>query len=187
MMVALILAQIVQSWPGLDSPRVQPGPTICVGECAGPVVWGPAERGRLVVACDMTSDTCSDGRKITTTRATPVPCEVAPGVWKMVPEDTGCYSVRGLESWAATTSYIAHGAELDRRPWGALRGGTIEALADGYRITSAAGESGVSGRIQVLSAQPEDGPVTLSCIVRTQQPIGRLTLEAGTGIARHFA
>jgi len=41
--------------------------------------------------------------------------------------------------------------------------------------------------MQILSAQPEEGPVTLSCIVRTQQPIGRLTLEAGTGIARHFA
>src|SRR5690606_39484687 len=66
---------LFRSWPGLDSPLVQPGPTICVGACAGPVVWGPAERGRLVVACDMTSDTCSDGRKITTTRSTPVRSE----------------------------------------------------------------------------------------------------------------
>src|SRR5690606_1926764 len=145
------------------------------------------ERGRLVVACDMTSDTCSDGRKIATVRASPVPCETSPGVWEMVPEDTGCYSVRGLESWAATTSYLAYGAELDREPWGALRGGTIEALADGYRVTSAAGEAEVSGRIQVLPTQSEEGPVTLSCIVRTQQPIGRLTLEAGSGVVRHFA
>src|SRR5690606_29619555 len=155
-------------------------------ECAGPVVWGPAERGRLVVACDMTSDTCSDGRKITTTRATPVPCEVAPGVWKMVPEDTGCYSVRGLESWAPNTTYLSYGAELDRSPWAPLRSGTIEKLSDGYRITSAAGQSQPSGRIQVLSPQETEGPVTLSCVVRTQSPLDRLTLEAGSGVVRHM-
>src|SRR5690606_30978835 len=128
MMVALILAQIVQSWPWLDSPRVQPGPTICVGECAGPVVWGPAERGRLVVACDMRSDTCSDGRKITTARASPVPCEVAPGQWEMVPENTACISYRGLESWASTTSYLSYGAELNRSPWQAVDGATVQSL-----------------------------------------------------------
>src|SRR5690606_8096463 len=100
-----------------------------------------ASRSRLVVACDMRSDTCSDGRKITTTRATPVPCEVAPGVWEMVPENTACISYRGLESWAANTSYLSWGAELDREPWAPLRSGTIEKLSDGYRITSAAGQS----------------------------------------------
>ena len=181
----LLLAQLVL--PGPPSGPIQPQGMICLGECAGPVVWGPAERGRLVVACDMTSDTCSDGRKIATVRASPVPCETSPGVWEMVPEDTGCYSVRGLESWAATTTYLSYGAELDRSPWSSLRSGTIQTIADGYRITSAAGQTQVSGRIQVLGSQPDDGTVALSCIVRTDVPIDRLTLEAGTGVLRHIS
>ena len=162
----LLLAQIVQSWPWLDSPLVQPGPTICVGECAGPVVWGPAERGRLVVTCDMTSDTCSDGRKITTTRATPVPCEVSPGVLEMVPEDTGCYSVRGLESWAANTSYLSWGAELDRSPWTVDAQASIAALPDGgYRVCHIDPAAGNHGLRQLLGgARPET--LTVAAIAR---------------------
>src|SRR5690606_9692762 len=70
--------------------------------------------------------------------------------------------------------------------WAPLRSGTIEKLSDGYRITSAAGQSQPSGRIQVLSSQETEGPVTLSCVVRTQRPLDRLTLEAGTGVVRHI-
>lgn len=171
MVVGLLLAQIVQSWPGLDSPLVQPPGMICLGACAGPVVWGPAERGRLVVACDMRSDTCSDGRKIATERATPVPCETSPGGWEMVPEDTGCYSVRGLEAWAATTSYLAYGAELDNPAWIEAAGGTVEVLPDGYRIRPAPGSNN-SGVTQsgVAPISPGGETRTLACIVRTHRP-----------------
>src|SRR5690606_5277561 len=99
------------------------------------------------MTCDMRSDTCSDGRKITTVRATPVPCETSPGVWEMVPEDTGCYSVRGLESWAANTSYLSWGAELDRSPW-ILSDGATRAKQDGfYRITGVNNNSRVQQQI----------------------------------------
>lgn len=87
------------------------------------------------MTCDMRSDTCSDGRRITTVRATPVPCETSPGVWEMVPEDTGCYSVRGLESWAQNTSYLSWGAEFDRSPWVVMSGSQLSALPEGgYRL-----------------------------------------------------
>src|SRR5690606_31916034 len=99
----------------------------------------------LVVACDMRSSTCSDGRQITTVRASPVPCEVSPGVWEMVPENTGCYSVRGLESWDATTSYLSWGAELDRSPWRALAGAAVQSLpTGGYRVSGIGGDSRIS-------------------------------------------
>src|SRR5690606_41253421 len=97
--------------------------------------YGATERGRLVVACDMRSATCGDGRKIATQRATPVPCETSPGVWEMVGPDEGCYSVRGLESWASTTSYLSWGAELDRSPWGVVEGATLAKHDGFYRIS----------------------------------------------------
>src|SRR5690606_29367358 len=116
------------------------------------------------MTCDMRSDTCSDGRRITTVRATPVPCETSPGVWEMVPEDTGCYSVRGLESWAANTSYVSYGAELDRAGWGMENGSTIERLpGGGYRLTRGPGSSGISDG----QFTPDDGTTyTLAAILR---------------------
>src|SRR5690606_9933118 len=106
--------------------------------------FAQADNGRLVVACDMRSDACSDGRQITTERATPVPCETSPGVWEIVPEDVGCYSVRGLESWAANTSYLSWGAELDRSPWQVTAGTSIAPLPDGgYRVCQDTGTSGI--------------------------------------------
>lgn len=170
-MIALLLAQLVMPSPSVE-PLEPPG-MICMGECGdGPVVWraSPA-RGRLVVACDMTSDTCSDGRKITTTRATPVPCEVSPGVWEMVPEDEGCYGVRGLESWASTTTYLSWGAELDRSPWGpSPRGGAIEAIADGWRVYKDLSEPN-SGWAQRLTGMGDGTIWTTSYILRTMTPI----------------
>src|SRR5690606_21522952 len=123
------------------------------------------------MTCDMRSDTCSDGRRITTVRATPVPCETSPGVWEMVPEDTGCYSVRGLESWAATTSYLAYGAELDNPAWSGVAGGTVEVLPDGYRIHPAPGShnSGVLQR-NLDPVSPGGETRTFACIVRTHRP-----------------
>lgn len=129
------------------------------------------KRQRWDVVCPMTSDTCSDGRKITTVRPSPVPCETAPGVWEIVPADVGCYGVRGLESWASNTSYLSWGAQLDREPWAPILGGAVEVLPDGYRIHPAAGQ-GNSGLTQAgLVAIPAGGESrTLACIVRTHQP-----------------
>ena len=180
MMVALILAQIVLPWPGLDSPFVQPGPTICVGECAGPVVWGPAERGRLVVACDMTSDTCSDGRKITTQRATPVPCETSPGVWEMVPEDTGCYSVRGLESWAATTSYLAYGADLTNTAWLKHGGMSVEKVGSVYRIRRNKDNTEAAFVYQEIAAVTQQETWTAACVMRAgTATVARMSVDRG--------
>lgn len=162
MVVGLLLAQLVL--PGPPSGPIQPPGMICLGECAGPVVWGPAERGRLVVACDMRSDTCSDGRRITTQRATPVPCETSPGVWEILPADRGCYSVRGLESWGQNTSYLSWGAELDRSPWQAVDGATVQSLpTGGYRVIG----TGSNSRIMQLGIPAVPGPHTLSCIARS--------------------
>src|SRR5690606_37641780 len=164
MVIAFLLAQLVL--PGPPSSPIQPPGMICAsGSCErGPMVYRTsASRSRLVVACDMRSDTCSDGRRITTTRSTPVPCEVSPGVWEMVPEDTGCYSVRGLESWAATTSYLNWGAELDRSPWRAADGATLAKKDGFYRITGTAPNS----RVFQGSALREAGVWTASCIMRT--------------------
>lgn len=160
----LLLAQLVL--PGPPSGPIQPPGMICLGACAGPVVWGPAERGRLVVACDMTSDTCSDGRKITTTRATPVPCEVAPGVWEMVPENTGCYSVRGLESWAQTTSYLAYGAELDRSVWFRYDGLSVAARDGAWEIMRNRVSLGAVYQ-ELLGLEPVDPEEwTASCVMK---------------------
>src|SRR5690606_32988610 len=118
--------------------------------------------------CDMRSDTCSDGRRITTVRATPVPCETSPGVWEMVPENTACISYRGLESWASTTSYLSYGAELDRSPWQAVDGATVQSLpTGGYRVT---GIDGVSRIYQLIP--PDAGTWTFACYADTGSSTG---------------
>lgn len=131
-----------------------------------------SDRGRLVVACDMRSATCSDGRQITTTRSTPVPCETYPGVWEMVPENTACISYRGLESWASTTSYLSYGAELGRSPW--TSGGAAGHVVRVYdvegtnRMCQEAPLSPTSpaGRYQLTPIPTDAGTNTLSCIAR---------------------
>lgn len=132
------------------------------------------------MACDLRSDTCSDGRQIATTRPTPVPCEVSPGVWEMVPEDTACISWRGLDSWAQNTSYLSYGAELDRSPWRAVEGATVQSLpTGGYRVTGTASNSrALQGGISSIP-----GPHTLSCVLRTDEPgtHTRLRIWWGTG------
>lgn len=177
-MIALLLAQLVMPSPSVE-PLSPPG-MVCMGECSdGPMVWraSPA-RGRLVVACDLRSDTCSDGRQIATTRSTPVPCETSPGVWEIIPADQGCYSVRGLESWAATTSYLSYGAELDRSPWVASSSGaSLEPLSDGWRINKA--EGGLAGWRQNVSGMAGD-TYTSTCIVRGNAPGTRLYVGTGT-------
>lgn len=184
MMLALLLAQLVLPWPGLDSPLVQPGPTICVGECAGPVVWGPAERGRLVVACDMRSDTCSYGRRITTVRASPVPCETSPGVWEMVPEDTGCYSVRGLESWAATTSYLAYGADLTNTAWIKQTGMSVEKVGSVYRIRRNRDDTGAAFVHQEIAAVAQQETWTAACVMRAgTATVARLSVHRSSAAA----
>lgn len=133
----------------------------------GPWVSSYESDETFALACDMTSDTCSDGRKISTTRSTPVPCETSPGVWEMVGPNEGCYGVRGLESWATTTSYLSYGAELDRSPWRrSSLGTTVEALPRGYRITGTASDSrALQGGIPSIP-----GPHTLACVLRTDEP-----------------
>lgn len=124
---------------------------------------------RLV--CDMRSDTCSDGRKITTTRtpATPVPCEVPPGgVWVMVGPNQGCYSVRGLEAWNSLSSSLSYGAELDREPWQAVDGATVQSLpTGGYRVSGVGEESRI---FQLIT--PGSGDWTFACVADTGASIG---------------
>jgi len=138
------------------------------------------DRDRLVVECDMRSATCSDGRRITTTRSTSVPCEVEPGVWVMVGPNEGCYSVRGLESWEANTTFLSWGAELDRSSWRAVDGATLTKQDGFYRI------SGVDALSRVLQSIVFAGPGdwTLSCIMRTagsQNPRLRIYQEGASG------
>src|SRR5690606_22536214 len=101
------------------------------------------------------------------TRSAPVPCEFSPGVWEMVPVITGCLSVRGLESWAATTSYLAYGAELDRSSCRVYDSTTttLEALARGYRITGTTSNS----RVLQSGIQTIPGPHPLACVLRTDE------------------
>src|SRR5690606_36188054 len=94
-----------------------------------------------------------------------VPCETSPGVWEMVPEDTGCYSVRGLESWAANTSYLSWGAELDRSPWRVVEGAGIEKVENFWRLSGTLHHSRL-----IQSVLPDSGTYTLACSMRTLEP-----------------
>lgn len=167
--------------PPASMPHIQDG---CSGISMGPggprvLRWAGCESRYWDVVCPMSSDTCSDGRKITTVRASPAQCETAPGVWTTVPADTGCYGVRGLESWAQTTSYLSWGAELDRSPWGpSSRGGAIEAIADGWRVSKALDEPN-SGWAQRLTGMGDGAMWTTSYILRTMTPIP-MALYAGS-------
>jgi len=124
----------------------------------------------LRLVCDMRSDTCSDGRKITSTRTpnTHVPCEVFPGVWVMVGPNQGCYSVRGLEAWNSMDSSLSYGAELDRSPWQAVDGATVQSLpTGGYRVSGVGEESRI---FQLIT--PGSGAWTFACVADTGASIG---------------
>lgn len=131
---------------------------------------------RLVVACDMTSDTCSDGRKITTTRSTPVPCETSPGVWEMVPEDTACISYRGLEAWAANTSYLSYGAELVNAAWSG--DATVLPLGNVSWVFGA-GDSSIGQTIGSAAS----GDWTFTCIMRASDTTAGHTARISVGEA----
>jgi len=98
----------------------------------------------------------------------------------MVPENTGCYGVRGLESWAATTSYLAYGAELDREPWRTLQGGVVQSLPHGYRVIGTDIE--LSRILQTIP--PDAGTWTFACVADTGASTGarlRAYQVGGTG------
>lgn len=150
--------------------------------------WGPTTKRakRHDVTCPMTSDTCSDGRKITTVRASSVPCEVSPGQWVDVPANVGCYGVRGLESWAQTTSYLSWGRDFSRPAWSKASGATVEEVAGGsWRVHGTASSS----FMQQLTATAQGETWTASCIMRagTSRKAGlhAVTVAAG-GVLKEF-
>src|SRR5690606_20610920 len=85
--------------------------------------------------------------------------------------------------WAATTSYLSWGAELDRSPWLASDGATLAKQDGFYRITGVNNNS----RVQQQIATPEEGVWTLSCIMRTAgSPNARLRLYSNVGSGGGF-
>jgi len=162
-----------------DPHALNPGNTVFVdGLRAKPQIvkpyWQPIEVGEPLdwdIVFDMRTNVGSDGRKITTTRATPAQVEVAPGVWIEVPSDVGAYGIHGLESWAQNTTYLSWGAELDNPAWSGTYSGTVEVLPDGYRIHPAPGyaNSGVLQR-NLAPVSPGGETRTFACLVRTHRP-----------------
>src|SRR5690606_13256457 len=66
-----------------------------------------------------------------------------------------CYSVRGLEAWAANTSYLAYGAELDRAPWQVTGISVLTPLeSGGYRLCQGGGAINV-GLVQPIGDPPQ--------------------------------
>lgn len=105
---------------------------------------------------------CSDGRTITTTRASAVPCETAPGVWTYAPAGTACVSVRGLESWGANTTLVPDGAQPD--DWTKATGITVEmSPSGGWRITRTSSGGFANVSTDILGA---DSTRTSACILR---------------------
>lgn len=75
-------------------------------------VWHPlAASARFMLSCPFdlfTGATCSDGRTVTTTRATEVPCQLRDGTWGTAAINTACIApggVAGVESYGAVTNY----------------------------------------------------------------------------------
>lgn len=160
-----------------DPHALNPGNTVFVdGLRAKPQIvkpyWQPIEVGEPMdwdVVFDMRSNIGSDGRKIITTRATPAQVEVAPGVWIEVPSNVGAYGIHGLESWAQNTSYLSWGAELNRSPWRSIRGGTLERVSDGWRVSNDPAQAN-SGWYYVGDTADEGTTYTVACRVRAETP-----------------
>lgn len=152
-LLAFVLGQIV-------------GPLHIEEEEDGPQISFASTRDQ-VFYCDFSSPVCSDGRVITTTRSTPVPCEKEEGIWLRAEVNEGCYNWRGeLESWRQNTSYLAYGAELDKSPWTSISGGVLEPLPDGWLVRRPEGAIHAAAWIQVRNAVAESETWTLSCIMR---------------------
>src|SRR5690606_29805552 len=78
---------------------------------------------------------------------------------------TGCYSVRGLEAWAANTSYLSWGAELDR--WNAGDDLVVARTPDGqgWRLTNSTGNSQARLTQMIAQATPDEERA-LACYAR---------------------
>lgn len=169
--------------PGPSTGEVLPPGVISPDALAYGVGFGPIKRRRKRwdLVCDMRSDTCSDGRQIATTRSTPVPCETSPGVWEIIPADQGCYSVRGLESWAANTSYLSWGAELDREPWVVMDGSQLSALPEGgYRLCQT-GTGSNTGLNQTHSAGLQEGEWATAAVIARPNTASAMLLGTVSG------
>src|SRR5690606_24460172 len=73
------------------------------------------------------------------------------------------------ESWGSTTSYLSWGAELDRSPWGSIRGGTLERVSDGWRVSNDPAQAN-SGWFYMGGAADEGVTYTVACRVRAETP-----------------
>ena len=111
--------------------------------------------------------------------------DLSPGVWEMVPENTGCYSVRGLESWEANTSYLAYGAELDHPAWSRHSGISVAARDGVWEIMR--NRVSVGGVYQdLLDLSPvEPEAWTASCVMKAgTSSAARLVAQRGAGWPR---
>lgn len=174
----------------LPVPALALGPAVLDGPdlrqlSAGPMVYGGSD-GVTCTPAPGVAPRCSDGRTITTTRATSVPCETSPGVWVDVPAGQACVSVRGLEAWGATTNYIANTHLLSG--WSASANTTITALGGetGFNVVRAVGggsaQTAVAYRINVAAGETWTWAVDLRRAAGTS-PNVRTLLANGTGCA----
>jgi len=167
-LLAFVLGQIV-------------GPLHIEEEEDGPQIIFASTRDQ-VFYCDFSSPVCSDGRVITTTRSTPVPCETSPGVWEMVPENTGCYSVRGLESWAQNTSYLSYGADLTNTAWLKHGGMSVEKVGSIYRIRRNKDNTAAAFVYQETAPVTQQETWTAACVMRAgTATVARLSVDRGAG------
>lgn len=153
--------------PMPEGPGILPPGVVSAGPIQGPMVTRPAKRGKGFY-CDMTSDTCSDGRKISTAVTGDRPCEKVKGVWSYVGPNEACFNWRGeLEVWGTTTTYVSWGAELDKRPWTLRSGASLTRTDDGYLITYSSSNSDlVSSTSGAGLGTLQNENWTSSCIVK---------------------
>lgn len=149
----------------LSGPMIGP---LDMEEASPQVISAPKGEGFF---CDFLSDTCSDGRKIVTERSTPVPCEKEEGVWSRAEVDEGCYNWKGeLEIAAQNTSYLSWGSDFGQESWNSWRGGTVEAIADGFRVRNDPNQNH-SGIAQSISGAGGEGIWTSAYILRSFEDV----------------